>query len=109
MLSYYRKGRNLKEFLQKERWLAYTEIVDYLGRGGFSEEEKKLFKDICREILNKGYFEIREDNAEKYFPIIDTWTEREILFYDPLELKVTGNSRIYEKGMELLFEKAKEE
>ncbi len=103
MLSYLRKKKNLKEFLEREKWLAYTEIVDYLTRGDFKDEEKKLFKEICKEIIRKGYFEIKEETAEKYLPIIEAWAEKEILFYDPLELKVTGNSRIYEKGMELLL------
>ncbi len=100
-----RKKKDLKDFLERERWLAYTEIVDYLARGGFSKEEKEVFKNMCKEMLKKGYFEINEENGERYLPVIEAWAEKEILFYDPLELKVTGNSRIYEKGMELLFER----
>jgi hypothetical protein len=58
---------------------------------------------VCEEILKKGFFEINEANGEQFLPVVEKWAEKEILFYDPLELKVTGNSRIYEKGMELLF------
>ena len=101
-----KKRGELKTLLERERWLAYTEIVDYLARGGFEDREKKQFKEIAKEILEKGYFEFREDRYE-YLPVIEKWAEREIFFYDPLELKITGNSRIYEKGMELLLEKEK--
>ena len=104
MLSYLRKGVDLKEYLEMERWLAYTEIVDYLSRGGFTEEEEKKLEEIAKEILERGYFRYDRDRKE-YLPIIEKWAEKEILFYDPLELKVTGNSRIYEKGLELLLER----
>jgi ADP-ribose pyrophosphatase YjhB (NUDIX family) len=104
MLSYYRRGVKLKEYLEEEKWFAYTEIVDYLSRGGFTEEEEKKFEEIAKEILERGYFRYDRDRKE-YLPIIEKWAEKEILFYDPLELKVTGNSRIYEKGMELLLER----
>ena len=102
-IGIYKTGKNLKEFLEEQKWLAYTEIVDYLSRGGFTKEEKELFKKVCEEILKKGFFEINETNGEQFLPVIEKWAEKEILFYDPLELKVTGNSRIYEKGFELLF------
>ncbi len=42
-------------------------------------------------------------NTVQYLPIIEKWAEKEILFYDPLELKVAGNKRIYEKGMKVLL------
>jgi AAA+ ATPase superfamily predicted ATPase len=104
MFSYYQRGVNLKEYLEEQKWFAYTEIVDYLSRGGFTEEEEKKFEEIAKEILERGYFRYDRDRKE-YLPIIEKWAEKEILFYDPLELKVTGNSRIYEKGMELLLER----
>ena len=65
---------------------------------------KKKFEEIAKEILERGYFRYDRDRKE-YLPIIEKWAEKEILFYDPLELKVTGNSRIYEKGLELLLER----
>jgi len=105
VFSIKRGAKDLKGFLKRESWIAYTEIVDYLSRGGFSKEEKKKFREICREIVRKGSFEIDESSGEIYLPIIEKWAEKEILFYDPMELKVTGNSKIYEKGMELLLEK----
>ena len=104
VFSIRKNGKDLKKFLEEQKWLAYTEIVDYLSRGGFTEEEEKKFEEIAKEILERGYFRYDRDRKE-YLPIIEKWAEKEILFYDPLELKVTGNSRIYEKGMELLLER----
>ncbi len=97
-----RKKKDLKKFLEREAWLAYTEIVDYLT--DFDGEERKKFLEIAKEILDRGFYSLENiTKAKKEF--LSKWAEKEILFYDPLELKVTGNSRIYEKGMELLFEK----
>jgi AAA+ ATPase superfamily predicted ATPase len=100
-------GISLREVLERERWLAYTEIVDYIGRGGFKDEEIEKFVNICKEITVKGAFELNVSDIADYVGVIDRWSEKEILFYDPLELRVIGNSRIYEKGMELLLERRK--
>ncbi len=97
-----KKGNDLREFLERDKWLAYTEIVDYLI--DFSEEKKKYFNEIARDIIEKGYYSIEKINREQK-EFLQKWAEKEILFYDPLELKVTGNSRIYEKGMEILLGK----
>ncbi len=97
-------GRDLEEHLKMEAWLAYTEIVDFIARGNFTEKDIEKFKEISREILVNGYFEFSSDKRD-YLGVIEAWAEKEILFYDPLELKVTGNSRVYEKGMELLLER----
>jgi hypothetical protein len=99
---------NLREFLEREKWLAYTEIKDYIYRGGVSENEKDMFIQMCKHIVNDGYFDADIYGNDEYMKVIDRWAEKEILFYDPLELKVMGNSRIYEKGMELLLERWKE-
>ena len=61
-------------------------------------------EEIAKEILEKGFFQFGRERKD-FLPVIEKWAEKEILFYDPLELKVTGNSRIYEKGMELLLER----
>ena len=105
MLRYYRKGKDLKKILEKERWLAYTEIDEYLSE--FGEEETEFLLKVAKEIVEKGYFSISGLKADKR-RFLQKWAEKEILFYDPLELKITGNSRIYEKGLELLLEKSKE-
>ena len=56
-------GEVLKRHLEREKWLAYTEIIAYLSRGGFTEEEKK-FEEIAEEILEKGYFSYGRDRKE---------------------------------------------
>ena len=99
-IKVYKAGKNLKEFLEEQKWLAYTEIDEYLAE--FNEEETEFLLKVAREIIEKGYFSISGLKADKR-KLLQKWAEKEILFYDPLELKVTGNSRIYEKGMELLF------
>ena len=100
MLSKVKNRKKLREFLDREAWLAYTEIVDYLI--DFSEEKKEYFYEIAREIVERGYYSIERINREQK-EFLAKWAEREILFYDPLELKVTANSKIYAKGLELLL------
>ncbi len=104
ILSYYKKGKDLKDILNKEKWLAYTEIVDYLT--DFEKEDKETFLKVAKHIVNNGFYSI-ENITKKEKELLQKWAEKEILFYDPLELKVTGNSKIYEKGLELLLEKLK--
>ena len=102
MLSDVRKGEDLRKFLEREAWLAYTEIVDYLT--DFSEEDKNRFIKIAKEIVEKGYYSLERVTKEEKV-ILAKWAEKEILFYDPLELRVIANSKIYEKGLEILFKK----
>ncbi len=90
----------LKEYLNHQAWLAYTEIDEFLAI--FNDEQESFFKEVGKEILKRSYFSIA--NLKEYKRrLLKNWAEKEILFYDPLELKVTGNSRIYEKGMEMLL------
>ncbi len=97
-----RKGIDLKDYLKREAWLAYTEIDEYLAE--FDEKETNFFIDVAKSIVDRGYYDISGVKADKR-RILQAWAEREILFYDPLELRVTGNSRIYEKGMEILLKR----
>jgi AAA+ ATPase superfamily predicted ATPase len=101
MLSYYRRGVKLKEYLEEEKWFAYTEIDEYLAE--FSWEETEFLLEVADEIVENGYFSISGLKMEKR-KFLQKWAEREILFYDPLELKVYGNNRLYERGMELLLD-----
>jgi AAA+ ATPase superfamily predicted ATPase len=105
MLRERKNYASLKDYLERRKWLAYTEIVDFLGRGNFSADEEKKFDEIIMEILEKGCFMYNRERKE-YLPVIEKWAEKEILFFDPLDLRVTGNSRIYEKGMEMLVRSA---
>ena len=96
--------KELKEYLEEQKWLAYTEIDEYLAE--FGEKETEFLLKVAEEIVEKGYFSISGLKIDRR-KLLQKWAEREILFYDPLELKVTGNSRIYEKGLELLLERHK--
>jgi len=97
-----KKGYDLKKFLEREAWLAYTEIVDYLI--DFSDEKKEYFYEVAKDIVKRGYYSIERINrVQKEF--LQRWAEKEIFFYDPLELIITGNSRVYEKGLEILLER----
>ncbi len=94
---------NLQEYLYRQKWLAYTEIFMILKKEKFSKEEKDKFEEICKIILKDGcYIPQKSDNLD--IAVIEKWSEKEILFFDPLEVRVTGNNRLYEKGMELLIE-----
>ncbi len=95
-----KKGKDLKEFLERERWLAYTEIVDYLTE--FDKEDREILLRVVRKIVKDSYYPVEMITKEEK-KLLQKWAEKEILFYDPMELKVTGNSRIYEKGMEMLL------
>ena len=95
---------NLQKLLERERWLAYTEIDEYMA--SFNEDEEDFLIEVARKIITDGYHSI-EGLKENKRKILHKWAEKEILFYDPLELKVMGNSRIYEKGMQLLIERHK--
>ena len=102
MLGYYQRGVNLEEYLEEQKWLAYSEIVDYLTE--LEDKERELFIKIAEEIVKNGFYSLEKIKKEEK-KLLQKWAEKEILFYDPLELKVTGNNRIYEKGMELLLER----
>jgi len=93
------KVSNLKEYLDRQAFLAYTEIIDLLTNEP-DFKKRDIFKDIAKEIVNKGEFLLKEKSPVEIKEIVRFYAEKEIFFYDPLELKVTGNNRIYEKGME---------
>lgn len=97
-----RQGRDLKEFLEREAWLAYTEIDEFLAV--FNDEEVEFFTKVAEEIVKRGYYSIRGLKEDKR-KFLQMWAEKEILFYDPLELRVVPNSRIYAKGLEILLER----
>jgi len=97
-----RQGRDLKEFFDREAWLAYTEIDEFLAV--FSDEEVEFFTKVAEEIVKRGYYSIRGLKEDKR-KFLQRWAEKEILFYDPLELRVVPNSRIYAKGLEILLER----
>jgi AAA+ ATPase superfamily predicted ATPase len=93
----------LKDYLENQQKLAFSEIIDFIQRGGFTKQEKEIFKNICKKILHTGFYLLNEEDNDAELKIAEKWGEKEILFFDPLTRKVTGNTRLYEKGMELLL------
>ena len=91
---------DLKGYLKEKAFLAYTEMVDLLRK--IEEWKREVFIDICEIILKRGYFQVSVRDDIKLEKVISYFSEKEILFFDPMSLRVTGNSRIYEKGMEIL-------
>ena len=100
------KIENLKAYLDEKAFLAYTEIADFIIRQN-TKEEDEIFRMIAKEILKNGYFALDPslEKRKEIMDVIDKWAQKEILFYDPKSLKVNGNNRTYEKGMEILLSK----
>jgi len=99
LLEQYKYFNSLKEYLEKEVKYAKSEIIEVLKRE-MDEKERKIFKDIIKIIVDKGFYESKEDEKKEYLKVIDLMSEREIFFYDPLEQIVKANSRIYVKAFE---------
>ncbi len=95
--------KTLEEYLERQKRLAYTELLMIMLKE-CSKEENRLFKEIIKKIVkNKEFVLDSNEKYKKYMSVIEKWSEKEILFFDPLEVKVTGNNRLYEKGMEVLL------
>ena len=92
----------LRKYLENEVKLAKSEIIEIMKRF-LDEKKREIFKEVAKEIIKNGYYESREDEKKEYLEVIDFMTEKEIFFYDPLEQKVTGNNRLYEKAFEELI------
>ena len=100
LLDEYKNFNSIKEYLENEVELAYSEIDSLL----MTKRDKyiKPLIDITKDILKKGYFLNSSIYPKEYFDTIKYFCEREILFYNPADRKVTANSKIYEKGFEKL-------
>ncbi len=97
-----KRFNNLREYLERQKWLAYTEIFMILKKENFNSREKNKFEEICRMILKDGYYMPQKDD-EIDMKVIEAWSEKEVFFFDPMEIRVRGNNRLYEKGMEILL------
>jgi AAA+ ATPase superfamily predicted ATPase len=92
---------DLQSYLEEEAFLSYTEIMNFLT--DFEDyDERNIFLEIAKKIIDDGYCSTKGIST-RYKKMIYLWAEKEILFYDPLALKVVGNDRTYEKGMEILL------
>ena len=52
VIKEFKKGRDLKEFLEREKWLAYTEIDEFLAI--FSDEDVKFFQKSSERNSGEG-------------------------------------------------------
>ncbi len=91
----------IDEYLKQEAFRAYAQIVDALIRSK-SKHIELVFKKISEKILKDGFYLCKSDDYDE-MNVIERFAENEILFYDPLNLQVTGSNRLYERGMEILL------
>ena len=103
LLDEYKSFNSIKEYLENEVELAYSEIANLL-MGNKKDIYLKPLKDIVKDILQNGYFLNDFEYPKEYLDTIKYFSEREILFYNPANRKVTANSKIYEKAFERLSE-----
>ena len=93
----------LKEYLENEAKLAMSEIkmcFYELAKQDINAED--IFKEIAKEIVNKGYAQLKND--KKYIEIIEYFCEKEILFFEPSDTNIYPNSQIYAKAMQKMLE-----
>ena len=101
-----KKGQydDLEEYLKREAWLAYTQIMDFIMRNN-TDKEEEVFIKIAETIITEGKFVFSSSEFKSYIPVVDKWAEKEILFFHPLTLEVAGNSRVFEKGINIFLKK----
>ena len=96
----------LKEYLEAEKLDAYMQIDEILTntkKYGLETFIDDKFIQIAKEIIQNGYFDYKTKSRAKkqeLINIIEVFSKKEILFFDPQTGIVTPNSRIYLKAME---------
>jgi len=103
LLEDYKRFNSLKEYLQKEAKIAANFVKLFIEQNKLTKEEREKFFYIAKTLIKNWEFD--NSKHEWYLDIISKFAEAEILFYDPLEDKVTPNSPIYVKAFELLLER----
>ena len=93
---------NTLEYLSYVVKLAKNEIIDLTDKN-FDDQEYKMFENIIFKIVNQNGFILPKRTKKEIYEIIDFMAQKEIFFYNPLERKVTGNNRLYEKAFEELI------
>ena len=97
--------RNVKYYNSPIEYLNYAveltknEIVDLTDKN-FDDKEYQLFENIIFKIVNQNGFILPKRTNKEIYKIIDFIAQNEIFFYDPIERKVRGNNRLYEKAFE---------
>jgi len=102
LLDNYKYFDSLQDYLNQEVMLAESEI-----KGVIRQNYKKYFepfKNIAKEILKNGYFQIKLEEADFYTETVEKFAELEIFFYEVVSDKITANSKIYEKAFEKILE-----
>ena len=96
---------DLEEYLKKQVEIALSEIKMTFRefRKMNKRESIKEFKILAQKIVDKGYFIINDDIEISDFTI-EYMTEKEILFFDPLENKITANNQVFFNAFKLLGE-----
>ncbi len=96
---------NLKEYLDFQQKIAKSEINMLFRENRLKDREylNPSFLQIAQEIVKNGYFDANL-NTDKYVDMaMEFFSEREILFFEPIENIVYPNNRLYKKGMELVL------
>ena len=101
MLDKLKYFSSLKEYLEEETEIVENEIYLFLEQNKIEDKEYEKFLFVIKEIVNKGYFQNKRYRG--YLEIISKFCEVEILFFDPIEYKTYGNSRIYVKAFEKIL------
>jgi len=93
---------SLQEYFDREVILARSEIR-HIYRMEMSFEEIDVFEDIIRVIVENGFYEMSGKEEKIRVKVINFMVEKEILFYNPENEKITANSKIYEKAFKKLI------
>ena len=95
----------LKDYLEKRTLYAKSEIM--MSFGELLMKDKIYLKDdfmkVIKKIIEDGYY-LLDFSDKNIFDVVTYFAEKEILFFDPLSNKVTGNNRTYEKAFEKMIE-----
>ncbi len=96
----------LKKYLESEALDAKMQIDEVLTNTKKYNLPKMIddeFLIIADNIVKRGYFNYGEQDRQtkqKLLPVVEVFSEKEILFYNPQTGIITPNSKIYLKGME---------
>ncbi len=91
---------NLEDYL-KEQAMEMRGKISFTVSDEFKTiEEKRYFKKLMKEILDKGYA-VKEDENELQKRVLRVAIEKDILFLKAKEGKIIFNSQIMKKGAEI--------
>jgi len=98
---------NLEKYL-KEQAMEMRGKISFTVSDEFETiEEKRFFKKLMKEIIDKGYA-VKEDENELQKRVLKVAIEKDILFLKAKEGKIIFNSQIMKKGAEIYLKPAME-